>query len=277
MTRTRIAVLSSQTAALLLAAAVAAGNAAAGTTGRTAVVPFSATYSGKATVVVADQVANISADGTGTGTLVGSSKVSGKGTGNTAVQPCVPFTGTGAIESSASSTSLQFKVISGSTGCGDESGKVFSISARAQVTGGTGSLAKSSGTLKLTGVYDRGAGTFSIKFAGKLTTSAASTPAKATVLRISTAPKNKLAFSKKALSALAGKITISLKNTSSLSDNVAIRNGTTSKSKIIAKGKVVKKGGTSTVTVTLKPGKYRFVCTVRGREAAGMWGILTVK
>ena len=46
-----------------------------------------------------------------------------------------------------------------SSGCGDEEGNVFSISGKAKVTGGTKLYKKATGTLKLTGVYDRGAGT----------------------------------------------------------------------------------------------------------------------
>ena len=41
--------------------------------------------------------------------------------------------------------------------------------------------------------------------------------------------------------------------------------------------RVVTNGGTSTVTVTLKPGTYTFYCSVDGHEAAGMKGTLTVK
>ena len=46
---------------------------------------------------------------------------------------------------------------------------MFSIVGKAQVTKATGTLAKAKGTLKVTGVYDRGAGTFSAKLSGKLT------------------------------------------------------------------------------------------------------------
>jgi len=99
----------------------------------------------------------------------------------------------------------------------------------------------------------------------------------ATTLRIQADKTNKLAFNTKVLTARAGKITIVMTNPSILPHNVAIRAGTTATSKLIAKGKIVTKGGTSTVTAVLKPGKYRFLCTVPGHEAGGMWGILTVK
>ena len=66
-------------------------------------------------------------------------------------------------------TKLTFKVVSGTRGCGDEAGEVFSLTGRATVISATGKLAKAKGSLKLTGVYDRGHGTFTVKFTGTLT------------------------------------------------------------------------------------------------------------
>ena len=273
MIRTRIGAASAAAAVLT---AIMTGLAVAGTTRSNDVVAFAASYAGKATVKITDDVANISAEGAGTATVIGASTVAGKGLGDASKQPCVPFTGTGAITASSGPTTLSFTVVPGSSGCGDEEGKVFSISGRAKITGGTGTMANASGTLKLTGVYDRGAGTFSIKFTGQVTRGAASS-ATTTTLKIAAGPGSKLAFSRKALVARAGTVTIVLKNSSAVPHNIAIRNGPTAKSKVIAKGKVVRKGGVSKIKVKLKKGKYRYVCTVRGHEAAGMWGILTVK
>lgn len=266
-------------ATVLSVALVASGIAAAGTTGGTATVPFTASYSGKATVKITDDVADISANGSGTATApLGKSTVSGTGKGDASKQPCVPWTGSGTMTAANGSATLRFQVVPGSQGCGDEAGKIFSIVGRANVTGGTGSLANASGSLKLTGVYDRGAGTFSVKFTGQLTTAAGGSTAQAkTLLKITGGAKNKLLFSKKRLVAKAGVVTIAMRNLSNVPHNVAIRAGTGAKSKLIAKGKVVRKGKTSTVRATLKKGKYRYVCTVRGHEKAGMWGILTVK
>ena len=262
-------------AAALLGMVIAVGVALAGGTHAADVVAFKASYAGKANVKVTDNVADIAAEGPGTATVIGASRVSGKGKGDASKQPCVPFTGDGVITASKGPTTLRFSVLPGSSGCGDEAGKLFSISGKAKVTGGTGAMAGASGTLKLTGVYDRGAGTFSVKFSGSVTRGG--TTATATTLRITAGPSSRLAFSTKRLTARAGKVTIVLKNRSGLPHNVAIRNGTSAKSKIVKKGKVVGKGGTSRVTATLKKGKYRYVCTVPGHERAGMWGILTVK
>lgn len=154
--------------AMLAAAALMAGVAAAASSSVAATFPFTAKFAGAAVVRVDENVAYITANGSGKGTLLGTSKISGKGTGNAAAQPCVPFTGTGTIVGTLK-TKLLFKVVAGSTGCGDEGGQVFSINARATVVKGYGKLANVRGKLKITGVYDRGKGTFAVKFAGTLT------------------------------------------------------------------------------------------------------------
>jgi plastocyanin len=98
----------------------------------------------------------------------------------------------------------------------------------------------------------------------------------ATSLKVSADPfKN--AFNTKALTAKAGKVTIVMVNKGFTGHNVAIRAGTRASSKVIKQGPVVLRDGTSKITVTLKPGKYRFFCSFEGHEVSGMWGILTVK
>ena len=101
--------------------------------------------------------------------------------------------------------------------------------------------------------------------------SVAGVAAAATKLQIN-AVNGKLAFTKKSATAKAGKVTIVMKNPSSFPHGMAIKgNG------VNVKGKVVQKGGTSTVSTTLKKGKYEFYCPVKGHEAGGMKGTLTVK
>jgi uncharacterized cupredoxin-like copper-binding protein len=88
----------------------------------------------------------------------------------------------------------------------------------------------------------------------------------------------RLAYAKKALAAKAGSVTLRSKNMSPvLRHNIALRKGTTATGRLLVKGKVVGKNGVSKFTKTLAKGKYRFLCTVPGHEAGGMWGILTVK
>lgn len=130
-------------------------------------IPFTATYAGKAVTTVNDGIADISSAGKGTATLIGAGKIAGKGKGDSTQQPCVPFSGTGAMTGPRGTVS--FKVVPTSVGCGDEAGQQFSITGRATVTRATGKLAKARGTLKFKGRYDRGSGSFSIKFTGTLT------------------------------------------------------------------------------------------------------------
>ena len=84
-------------------------------------------------------------------------------------------------------------------------------------------------------------------------------------------PTGLLAYNTKQLSAKAGTVTITMANASPLEHDVAVAEGT----KVLGKTPVFK-GGTRTLTLTLKPGKYVFYCTVPGHRGAGMEGTLTV-
>jgi uncharacterized cupredoxin-like copper-binding protein len=42
-------------------------------------------------------------------------------------------------------------------------------------------------------------------------------------------------------------------------------------------GSIVNQGGSSTISASLKPGKYTFYCPVPGHRQAGMQGTLTVQ
>ena len=147
--------------AVLAAATVASATA-------TTKIAFTGKYTGQASTKVDGNVVDISATGTGSGTLMGATKLSGAGTGDSSQQPCVPFGGTGKLVG-AKSTTISYKVISGASGCGDEGGHVFSLKGYLTVTKATGKLARAKGKLKFTGVYDRDDGTFSVKFTGTLT------------------------------------------------------------------------------------------------------------
>ncbi|MEO8689012.1 MAG: plastocyanin/azurin family copper-binding protein [Solirubrobacteraceae bacterium] len=81
-----------------------------------------------------------------------------------------------------------------------------------------------------------------------------------------------LKFDKTALSAKAGKVTLSMDNPSGIPHAIAIEgNG------VDVDGKIVQKGGTSTASADLKAGTYDFYCPVGNHRAAGMEGKLTVK
>jgi len=82
-------------------------------------------------------------------------------------QLTVTFLGTGKL--SGAGGTIIFKVKPGTSGCGDDAGQLFSISGKATVLKATGKLAKRHGTLKMTGLYNRDSGAFTIKFTGALT------------------------------------------------------------------------------------------------------------
>jgi plastocyanin len=84
------------------------------------------------------------------------------------------------------------------------------------------------------------------------------------------ADPSQLKFNTNKLTAKAGKVTITMTNPSPLQHDIALKGG------VNAKGAVVGQGGKSTLTVTLKPGKYTFYCSVDSHESAGMNGELDV-
>jgi hypothetical protein len=155
--------------AVLTAALVVAGTALAATAGPAKTFVFKATYKGTATTKVTDNVADILANGAGTGSFIGAGKITGVGKGDTSQQPCVPFTGPGKM--TGTTGTISFKVLTASKGCGNEDGTVFSLSGKAAVISATGKLAKTKGTLKFTGTYTRSGdgGDFNVTFKGTLT------------------------------------------------------------------------------------------------------------
>lgn len=82
---------------------------------------------------------------------------------------------------------------------------------------------------------------------------------------------NKLEFDKEKLEAPAGRVTITLTNTSSIPHNVAIE---TEDGETLDEGEVVGEGETSEASADLEPGTYTFYCTPH--KGAGMTGTLTV-
>jgi mono/diheme cytochrome c family protein len=101
-------------------------------------------------------------------------------------------------------------------------------------------------------------------------------PAKAGVLTMPANPQGRTLFASTAASAAAGALEITMPNPSSLQHDIALK-ADEGKGPELGKGAVVGQGGKSTFKVTLKPGKYEFLCTVPGHESGGMKGILTVK
>ena len=159
--RTFRSILIAAIAALTLAAVASAG------TVKNPPISFTGKYAGQATTKVDGNTVTIAANGTGTGSLIGAGAIVGNGTGDSSQQPCVPFGGTGTITGKLGT--IVFKANPGASGCGDEGGHVFSVTGRLVVVKATGKLAKTKGTLKMTGSYSRDDGTFTVKVAGTLT------------------------------------------------------------------------------------------------------------
>lgn len=86
-------------------------------------------------------------------------------------------------------------------------------------------------------------------------------------------PEGELKYNKTSLTAKAGKVSIDFTNTSSLAHNVTIE----SSSGAQVGATPTFQGGAKTLSVTLKPGTYKFFCSVPGHRMAGMEGTLTVQ
>ncbi len=139
-------------------------------------VTFSGHYHGDASLLINNGAVTISSvTGEGQGTLVGTSKINGKGSSSSSAQ-CDPFTGTGSITGAAAKLKLRV-VQSKSSGCSSgESGPVtVSFTGLAVVTGGAGKAngaagsLKFSGTLKLGGTSGSQNGSYTVVLGGKLT------------------------------------------------------------------------------------------------------------
>lgn len=106
------------------------------------------------------------------------------------------------------------------------------------------------------------------------TSSSTNAPSSGAGTRIAVAanPGGTLKFDKSGLTAKAGKVTVTFTNKAPLGHNFTIQ---TPGGATVAATPTFN-GGIKTVTATLKPGKYTFLCTVPGHAAAGMKGTITV-
>jgi uncharacterized cupredoxin-like copper-binding protein len=102
---------------------------------------------------------------------------------------------------------------------------------------------------------------------------AASTGHASTKLTISAASSGKLMFSTKSLKAKAGTVLITFVNHAPEGHNLTVVHG--SNGSVIAATPTFR-GGSKTLTLHLKAGRYTFYCSVPGHRMAGMQGTLTV-
>jgi uncharacterized cupredoxin-like copper-binding protein len=139
-------------------------------------------------------------------------------------------------------------------------------------------LASTIAILALLGVALGAAGCGSNKKKTSSTTPATSTTTSSSAagtqtLKLSADEGGGLYFNKTKLSAKSGKVTLVMSNpgSSGLTHGIAVEgNGVDKDGPIVAPGK------TSTLTVSLKPGRYEFYCPFDGHKAKGMEGTLTV-
>jgi plastocyanin len=103
---------------------------------------------------------------------------------------------------------------------------------------------------------------------------------KAGKLELDANPQGQLAYATNKASATPGPVTITMGNMSGVSHNIALQEGSSGATQgptpVLGASSFITKGSTS-VTVTLKPGTYTYFCQTSGHRAAGMWGTLTVK
>jgi plastocyanin len=97
---------------------------------------------------------------------------------------------------------------------------------------------------------------------------------KAGKLELEADPNGQLAYTTNKAIAQAGQVTISMKNMSGVTHNLAIQSGTSGP---VLGASPLEPKGTASFTVKLKPGTYTFFCQAPGHRAAGMVGTLTVK
>jgi hypothetical protein len=162
LTKLRIilAVTAATTVTTFLAASALAGGAK--------VIAFKATFAGTATSKLTGERLDIAARATGTGTLIGKSRLSGAGVGRKSGDVnCVPFSGPGSIVTSTRLV-LKFVVQPTSSGCAGEDQNQVTVTGAARFAGGTGKFKLARGTFTFSGYYDRGTGAFTVKFSGSL-------------------------------------------------------------------------------------------------------------
>jgi uncharacterized cupredoxin-like copper-binding protein len=102
----------------------------------------------------------------------------------------------------------------------------------------------------------------------------AAAAARTRTYHVNAASNNRLRFTRTRLTVRAGRVKIQMRNPSgnNIPHAIAVEGHGVDKD-----GRVVQAGGTSSVTVRLRPGRYTFYCPVDGHEDAGMKGTLVVR
>lgn len=95
----------------------------------------------------------------------------------------------------------------------------------------------------------------------------------ASALQVEADPSGSLSYTTESATAKAGKVTVDFTNDSPVPHDVAIED---EGGETVGQTELISEGEDST-EVELKPGTYKFYCTVPGHREAGMEGTLTVK
>ena len=103
------------------------------------------------------------------------------------------------------------------------------------------------------------------------TTTAA--PTQTGALSLEANPEGQLKFNTSSLTAKAGKVAVDFKNMSSLGHNVTVESSSGS----TVGATPTFSGESKTLSLNLKPGTYKFYCSVPGHRQGGMEGTLVVK
>jgi uncharacterized cupredoxin-like copper-binding protein len=97
-------------------------------------------------------------------------------------------------------------------------------------------------------------------------------PAGASIIKVAANAGGQLRYEQSTVTGKAGTVSIEFSNSASLEHNFTLANS--SGTQVGATPTFA--GGTKTLTLSLKPGTYKFYCTVPGHRAAGMEGTLTL-
>jgi plastocyanin len=102
---------------------------------------------------------------------------------------------------------------------------------------------------------------------------AAAPPTSASALSLEANPEGQLKYNTTSLTAKAGNVTIDFKNMAPLGHNVTVESSTGS----TVGATPTFSGASKKLSLNLKPGTYKFFCTVPGHRQGGMEGTLVVK
>ncbi len=139
---------------------------------------------------------------------------------------------------------------------------------------GCGSSSKKSSSASGSGSGSNAGGAYGGSGGASAAPSSGAMKASGSKVKLAADEEGKLYFNPTKLSAKAGKVTLVMNNpkTTGKMHGIAVEGQGVDKD-----GKVVGPGSSSTVTVSLKPGKYTFYCPVPGHRQGGMQGTLTVQ